>query len=193
MLVQTFGHGTLPKDEFVALVRDAGVTEIVDVRSFPGSRHNPQFGREEMERWLPEADVSYAWMRDLGGRRKPLPDSRHIALRNESFRAYADYMETDSFHSGVDDLLALGEGRAVMCSETVWWRCHRRLLADHLVLVRGIDVLHLMHDGRLTPHRPTDGVRLVGDQIVYDQISDDQISDDQISDDVGADPHSTGQ
>ncbi|MGI8756051.1 MAG: DUF488 domain-containing protein [Acidimicrobiales bacterium] len=168
MLVQTFGHGTLPEDEFVSLVREAGVTEIVDVRSFPGSRHNPQFGREEMERWLPEAEVAYTWMRDLGGRRKPVPDSRHVALRHQSFRAYADYMETDSFRVGVDELLALGEGRAVMCSETVWWRCHRRLLADHLVLVRGVEVLHLMHDGRLTPHKPTDGVRLDGDQVTYD-------------------------
>lgn len=174
MLVQTFGHGTLPADEFVSPVRAAGVTGIVDVRSFPGSRHNPQFGREEMERWLPEAEVAYSWMRGLGGRRKPVPDSRHVALRHQSFRAYADYMETGSFRSGVDDLLALGDGRAVICSETVWWRCHRRLLADHLVLVRGVEVLHLMHDGRLTSHKPTDGVRLAGDHVIYD---------------VGATPH----
>lgn len=168
MLIQTFGHGTLSEEDFASLVTAAGVIEIVDVRSFPGSRHNPQFGREEMQRWLPAAGVAYTWMRDLGGRRKPVPDSPHVALRHQSFRAYADHMDTDAFRAGVDDLLSLGEGRAVMCSETVWWRCHRRLLADHLVLVRGVEVLHLMHDGRLTPHKPTDGVRLGGDRLIYD-------------------------
>lgn len=168
MVIHTFGHGTLPQDEFVSIVTEAGLREIVDIRSFPGSRHNPQFGREEMQRWLPESDLAYTWMRDLGGRRKPVPDSRHVALRHQSFRAYADHMETDSFRAGVDALLGLGEGRAVMCSETVWWRCHRRLLADYLVLVRGVEVLHLMHDGRRTPHKPTDGVRRDGDGVVYD-------------------------
>jgi uncharacterized protein (DUF488 family) len=89
-------------------------------------------------------------------------------LRNASFQAYADYMESEAFLAGVDDLLARGDGRAVMCSESVWWRCHRRLLADHLVLVRGVDVVHLMHDGRLSSHRPTDGVRAAGGRLVYD-------------------------
>ena len=168
IVIHTLGHGTLPQEEFVSLVEAAGLAEIVDVRSSPGSRHNPQFGREEMQRWLPDAGIDYRWMRDLGGRRKPVPGSRHVALRHQSFRAYADYMETDSFRSGVDHLLALGDGQAVMCSETVWWRCHRRLLADYLVLVREVDVVHVMHDGRLTPHKPTDGVRLADDEVVYD-------------------------
>lgn len=171
VLVHTFGHGTLSEDDFVSLIEEAGITELVDIRSFPGSRHNPQFGREEMERWLPEAGVPYRWMRDLGGRRRPVPDSRHVALRHQSFRAYADYMETDSFRDGVDELLALGEGRAVMCSETVWWRCHRRLLADYLVLVSGVEVLHLMHDGRLTRHKPTDGVRVGSEELIYDVVT----------------------
>ena len=165
--IYTFGHGTLPEDQFVELVRGADLAGIVDVRSFPGSRHNPQFGSDEMAHWLPAADVSYAWMRDLGGRRKPKPGSKHVALRHPSFRAYADYMETEPFLAAVDDLLQLPD-RAVMCSETVWWRCHRRLLADHLMLVRDIEVFHLMHDGRLTAHHPTDGVRRAGDQVIYD-------------------------
>jgi uncharacterized protein (DUF488 family) len=168
--VRTVGHGTLAAEELAELLDGAGIEQLVDVRSFPGSRRNPQFGRDEMERWVPEAGIDYRWMRDLGGRRKPVPGSRHVALRHESFRAYADYMETDEFLTGVDDLLALADEApsAVMCSESVWWRCHRRLLADHLVLVRGVDVLHLMHDGRLTPHAPTDGVRLADDELVYD-------------------------
>ena len=168
--VHTVGHGTLPAEGLTTLLEGAAIGRVVDVRSFPGSRRNPQFGREEMERWLPEAGIDYVWRRDLGGRRKPVPGSKHVALRHESFRAYADHMETDEFLAGVDDLLALADATpsAVMCSESVWWRCHRRLLADHLVLVRGVAVLHLMHDGRLTPHAPTDGVRLADGALVYD-------------------------
>ena len=94
----------------------------------------------------------------------------HVALRNEAFRGYADYMETPAFLTGVDDLLVLAERELsiVMCSESVWWRCHRRLLADHLTLVRGVEVVHLMHDGRLIPHAPTEGVRLADDRLIYD-------------------------
>jgi uncharacterized protein (DUF488 family) len=168
VIIHTVGHGTLAQDDFTALVRDAGLAEIVDIRSFPGSRRNPQFGTAEMARWLPEAAVGYCWIRALGGRRPPAPGSKHTALRNPSFQAYADYMESEAFLTGVDDLLARGDGRAVMCSESVWWRCHRRLLADHLVLVGGVDVMHLMHDGRLSPHRPTDGVRAAGARLIYD-------------------------
>lgn len=168
MTVHTIGHGTLLQRDFLTLVLEAGLAEVVDIRSFPGSRRNPQFGTDEMVRWLPESDIAYSWMRDLGGRRKPVPGSKHVALRHPSFRAYADHMETEPFLAAVDELLG-GEGeRAVMCSESVWWRCHRRLLADHLVLVREVDVLHLMHDGRTAPHRPTDGVRLDGDRLIYD-------------------------
>jgi uncharacterized protein (DUF488 family) len=168
--LHTVGHGTLPAEAFASLLDGAHVGHIVDVRSFPGSRHNPQFGRAEMERWVPHAGLGYVWMRDLGGRRRPVADSKHVALRHDAFRAYADYMETPAFLAGVEELLALAgsESIAVMCSESVWWRCHRRLLADHLLLLRGIAVVHLMHDGRLTPHAPTDGVRLADDGLVYD-------------------------
>ncbi len=168
VMIRTIGHGTLSGDDFAALVVGAGLVEVVDVRSFPGSRRNPQFGTEHMARWLPDAGVAYCWMRDLGGRRKPVPGSKHVALRHPSFRSYADYMETEPFLAAVDDLVARGDGRAVMCSETVWWRCHRRLLADYLVLVRGVEVLHLMHDGRDMAHKPTEGVRLDGDRLIYD-------------------------
>ena len=166
----TLGHGTLSAERFASLLEGAHVGRVVDVRSFPGSRHNPQFGREEMERWVPAAGIGYTWMRELGGRRRALPGSMHIALRNDAFRGYADYMETPAFLAGVDDLLVLAESElsVMMCSESVWWRCHRRLLADHLMLVRGVEVVHLMHDGRHTPHAPTEGVRLAGDRLIYD-------------------------
>ena len=169
-VVSTIGHGTLPAEAFSALLAEAGVGRVVDVRSYPGSRHNPQFGREEMERWLPAAGIDYRWLRALGGRRRPLPASRHIALRHDAFRAYADHMATPEFLDGVDELLTASAElpTAVMCSESVWWRCHRRLLADHLVLVRRVDVVHLMHDGRRTDHAPTAGVRAADGQVVYD-------------------------
>ena len=168
--VLTVGHGTLSAEEFTELLHAADVARVEDVRSFPGSRRNPQFGREAMEQWVPAASVEYGWIRELGGRRRPVAGSKHVALRHASFRAYADYMETPAFSGGVGELLTFveKEATAVMCSESVWWRCHRRLLADHLVLVRGLDVVHLMHDGRSTPHVPTEGVRRVGDLLVYD-------------------------
>jgi uncharacterized protein (DUF488 family) len=170
MVVHTVGHGTLAAAAFVELLQAAGQQQVVDVRSHPGSRHNPQFGREAMEQWLTDDGLAYAWSPELGGRRRPRPDSRHLALRNGAFRGYADHMETEPFLSGIDRLLGdfADDRSVVMCSESVWWRCHRRLLADHLVLVRGVDVVHLMHDGRHAPHAITDGARLDGDHVVYD-------------------------
>jgi uncharacterized protein (DUF488 family) len=170
MPLHTVGHGTLPDAAFGTLVRDAGLQQVVDVRAYPGSRHNPQYAREAMERWLPDADLSYEWIRQLGGRRRPQATSRHTALRNDAFRAYADHMETDDFRHGVEELVDGTEldQTVVMCSESVWWRCHRRLLADHLVLVRGLDVVHLMHDGRRMQHVVTEGARRADHQVVYD-------------------------
>ncbi len=171
--LHTIGHGTLAAEALVTLLAGARVGAVVDVRSFPGSRRNPQFGREAMERWLPVAGIAYTWMRELGGRRRPTSSSRHVALRDGSFRGYADHMETTEFLAGVEKLLALAENgsTAVMCSESVWWRCHRRLLADHLVLVRGVDMVHLMHDGRLVPHVVTNGARFDHETVVYDSES----------------------
>jgi len=166
----TVGHGTLDQDAFLELLHAAGVEQLVDIRSYPGSRHVPHFGREAMESWVPSGSVAYRWERDLGGRRRGRPDSPHTALRHPAFRAYADHMETPEFAAGLDRVLA-GARRhrtAVMCSESVWWRCHRRMVADAALLVHGTPVLHLMHDGRLLPHPPWDVARVEGDRIVYD-------------------------
>jgi uncharacterized protein (DUF488 family) len=166
----TVGHGTLPQTEFADLVAGAGLAHVVDVRSYPGSRRNPQYGRAELEQWLPADGVGYTWDRRLGGRRRPAAASPHAALRHEAFRAYADHMETPEFRAGLDDLMRQAEmtPTAVMCSESVWWRCHRRLLADALVLLHGVPVIHLFHDGRLAPHRPSPEARPAGDHLVYD-------------------------
>jgi uncharacterized protein (DUF488 family) len=163
------GHGTLAAPEFAALVAGAGIEVVVDVRRFPGSRRHPQFGSDQMAAWLPEAGLGYEWFPSLGGRRKPSPDSRNTGLRNPQFRAYADHMATTEFKDGVAGLLELAAGRAVavMCAESVWWRCHRRLLSDHLVLVRHCSVEHLMHDSRRVAHPVTAGARPVGDAVVY--------------------------
>jgi uncharacterized protein (DUF488 family) len=172
MQVLTVGHGTLSADELVDLLRSVQVGRLVDIRSFPGSRRNPQFGREEMQRWVPRTGLDYLWMRDLGGRRRPAPDSPHVALRHDAFRAYADHMDTAAFEAGVDELLVHADhtSTAIMCSESVWWKCHRRLVADHLTLVRRVEVVHLMHDGRLTSHPPTQGVRLLDGALRYDVV-----------------------
>ena len=167
----TVGHGTLEADALAALLHGAGVELLVDVRTAPGSRRLPQFGRPELERWLPDAGIAYAWERDLGGFRKASPSSVNLALRNASFRGYADYMETAPFWAALDRLLDRASGRqtAVMCSESLWWRCHRRLIADAVVLVKEIPVSHLMHRGDRAAHQVTSGARLTETKLVrYD-------------------------
>jgi uncharacterized protein (DUF488 family) len=168
--IRTIGHGTLPAEDFVRLVSAGGIGTVVDVRRFPGSRRHPHFGSDEMARWLAAAGLAYRWLPSLGGRRKPVPGSPNVGLRVPQFRAYADHMGTEEFAAGVADLLAIADAVpvAVMCAESVWWRCHRRLLADHLVLVETREVEHLFHDGRLDPHAPTAEARRAGSSVVYD-------------------------
>jgi len=164
------GHGTLPEDDFIQLLHGAEVESLVDVRTAPGSRRHPHFRRQTMDEWVPAAGIAYRWEPRLGGLRKPAPNSPNVALRHSGFRAYADHMATTEFVDAVDEVLAEAATRptTVMCAESLWWRCHRRLIADFATLVRGADVRHLMHDGRLAEHRPTEGVRRVGDGLVYD-------------------------
>ena len=168
------GHGTLEVPAFTSLLADADIARLIDVRRFPGSRRNPQFGQDEMRRWLGDARVDYRWDAELGGFRRARPDSPHTALRHASFRGYADHMDTAGFAAAIDHLLAEAQRHrpaavTIMCAETLWWRCHRRLIADHLVMVRAVDVRHLMHDSSLVAHRVTDGARLETDgTLVYD-------------------------
>lgn len=167
----TVGHGTASRDEFTRLVQRAGVQLVVDVRSVPGSRRFPQFGRTEMQAWLPEAGLGYRWEPRLGGFRRAARDSPNVGLRNAAFRGYADYMLDHVFGEALAGLVAEA-GRqvtATMCAETLWWRCHRRLIADAAVLLHQVKVWHLGHDGRLTPHALTDGAhRGASGCLIYD-------------------------
>jgi uncharacterized protein (DUF488 family) len=170
-MLLTYGHGTDDAERTVATLRTASVASLVDIRIAPGSRRNPQFARAAMEEWLPEAGICYRWDKRLGGFRKPGPDSPDGAWREDMFRGYAGYMRSADFLAAIDRVLAETAERqvAVMCSESLWWRCHRRLLADALVLSRGVPVRHLLHDGRFEAHRVTEGARQGDDGLpVYD-------------------------
>ncbi|MGE5720316.1 MAG: DUF488 family protein [Nocardioidaceae bacterium] len=165
----TVGHGRLEETALGSLLRDASVELLVDVRRFPGSRANPAVSRDALARWLPEAGVDYRWEERLGGRRsRPRGDDEDPWWQVEAFRAYAAHTRTDEFGAAMGVLLEEVSARraAVMCSESVWWRCHRRIIADVAVVGHGLEVRHLMHDGRLTEHRPADGARVRSDGLV---------------------------
>ena len=168
----TVGHGTAAEQDFGGLLAAAGVKSLVDVRIAPGSRKFPHFGKDALAGWLPAAGIAYRWEKRLGGFRKLPAESPDVALRNDSFRAYAAYMRSEEFSLALAELLAqaAAEPVTIMCSETVWWRCHRRLIADHALLLDGVDVRHLMPGGKVTPHQPTSGVRVDGTALVYDQL-----------------------
>jgi len=170
-MLLTYGHGTESSERTVAILRAARVCSLVDIRTAPGSRRHPQFARAAMESWLPEGGISYRWEKRLGGFRKPAPDSPDTAWREDMFRGYAGYMRSADFLAAIDGVLAEAVSRqvTVMCSESVWWRCHRRLVADFVSVARGVDVRHLMHDGRIDEHRPSPGLRLRADGLLaYD-------------------------
>jgi uncharacterized protein (DUF488 family) len=170
MLV-TFGHGTASAERITQLLRAADVAGVIDIRTAPGSRRNPHVARAALERWLPESGISYRWDKRLGGFRRPGPDSPDVVWREDMFRGYAEHMRTPDFLTAAGEVIAEARIRrvAVMCSESVWWRCHRRLLADFVLVARGMPVRHLMHDGRLDDHRPSPGLRRREDGLlVYD-------------------------
>lgn len=173
----TVGHGTLAQGDFAALLRAAGIARLVDVRRYPGSRRNPQFARATMEQWLPGAGMTYEWVEELGGRRSVPQRSPDVALRNAAFRGYAAHMRSAAFAGALAAVLAHAQREqvAVMCAESLWWRCHRRMIADAAALLHGAEVAHLMHAGTQAPHRPTDGVRRDGDVLVYDAVGEPRL------------------
>jgi len=169
-MIWTIGHGNRSIEEFLALLKHAGIECLVDVRAYPASRRHPQFARDVLEKSLADAGVRYVWEgKALGGRRKLEKNSPHVALRNPGFRAYAGYMTTEEFRQALDRLVETGRERrtAIMCAERLPWKCHRNLVADSLV-ARGIRVVHLMSVGESREHTLSRLVRNDGERLVYD-------------------------
>jgi uncharacterized protein (DUF488 family) len=168
MTLCTVGHSTHPIEEFLGILHAHDVREIVDVRTIPKSRTNPQFGGDELKRSLAADGIAYRHLSSLGGLRRPRKDSPNDGWRNISFRGYADHMATEEFARGLDELLdAAADHRvAVMCAEAVPWRCHRSLIGD-AVLVRGVPVLDLMDANTAKPHTLTRFARVTGTDITY--------------------------
>lgn len=176
--VYTIGHGNRPLEEFIALLRDAGVTCLVDVRAFPGSRRHPHFSRQALEGTLPAAGIDYVWEGvSLGGRRRPRADSPHVALRHPSFRAYADHMQTPDFRAGIERLAerARAAPTAIMCAERLPWQCHRYMISDYLV-ANGGTVVHLMGPGASRGHRVREEARMLGTHLIYDRNTQDGLA-----------------
>ncbi|HEY8553473.1 MAG TPA: DUF488 domain-containing protein [Burkholderiales bacterium] len=167
-MVYTIGHSTLPLDAFIARLEAHGVQALADVRRFPASRRHPHFNRDALEAALGRESIAYHWLPALGGRRAPRRDSRNSGWRNASFRGYADYMETPPFREGIGRLLDIARERptAIMCAESLWWRCHRALIADYLTAV-GVAVVHIVDEARSEPHRLTGPARIVNGVLTY--------------------------
>ncbi|HEV3244366.1 MAG TPA: DUF488 domain-containing protein [Chthoniobacterales bacterium] len=167
--IWTIGHSTRKIDIFLSLLEENGIKLVADVRMFPGSKRYPQFGREALANSLGEAGIRYEHFPELGGRRKVKPDSKNTAWRNESFRGYADYMETEDFRNGIARLIDLTEESgptAIMCAEAVWWRCHRSLISDYLK-AREVEVVHILDEKKTEPHPFTSAAQVVNGELSY--------------------------
>ena len=166
--IWTIGHSTRTFEEFVDIVKSFQIEVVADIRSYPGSKRYPHFNKEALEVSLPENNLKYIHLRELGGRRKAKPDSINTGWRHVAFRGYADYMETNAFKNGIIELedIAGKERTAYMCSEAVWWRCHRSLVSDYLK-VNGWTVMHIMGLGKSEEHPYTSPARIVNGHLVY--------------------------
>jgi uncharacterized protein (DUF488 family) len=166
----TIGHSTHALEKFLALLADNGIAVLADIRSFPSSRKWPHFNQASLEAVLPPRGIDYRWLKRLGGRRHgSRADSPHLAWEHPAFRSYADYMESDEFAAGLSELMELARAHpcAIMCSEGLWWRCHRRIVSDRL-LVAGWRVVHIMPDGKHVEHELTPFARVFDGRLIYD-------------------------
>ena len=164
----TIGHSTRPIDEFIRLLASNGVERLIDIRTIPKSRHNPQFNGDSLARSLRKAGIDYVHLKELGGLRRARSDSPNTGWRNASFRGYADYMQTEEFEKALARAIELANDKtsALMCAEAVPWRCHRSLVAD-VLLVRGIEVLEIVGASPPKPHKLTPFTRVRGTRITY--------------------------
>jgi len=166
--VWTVGHSNRPLEEFLATLESFGIELVADVRRFPGSRRHPQFGPEALPAALAARSIDYAWLAALGGRRRVAPGPQHLGWRNASFRSYAAYMWTEDFAGGLGELAGIASARrtAMMCSEALWWRCHRALVSDALLLC-GYPVVHIFGPGKSAPHSYTSPAQVVAGTLSY--------------------------
>lgn len=164
----TVGHSTRPIEEFTRLLRSNGIQRLIDIRTIPKSRHNPQFNDDALAASLRRAGIDYVHLKELGGLRRARTDSLNMGWRNASFRGYADYMQTDEFARALDRAIKLAAEKtsALMCAEAVPWRCHRSLVADALA-VRKIEVLEIVGDAAPRPHKLTPFARVRGTDLTY--------------------------
>ena len=170
MVLYTIGHSTHPIETFLGLLAGHAIVTLVDVRSFPNSRRWPQFNQNELKASLERAGIPYEWCRVLGGRRHSTrTDSPHAAWQHPAFRSYADHADTAEFTAAIRQLseLATAQPSVIMCSEGLWWRCHRRIIADFM-MVRGWQVQHIMPDSKLALHSLPDFARIDGVRVIYD-------------------------
>jgi uncharacterized protein (DUF488 family) len=168
LTVWTVGHSTRPLTEFLELLAAYRIELVADVRRFPGSRSQPQYQQQALESALHQAGVGYIWLPDLGGRRQPLPDTPNTTWRHRAFRGYADHLAGEEFAAGLFELLTVAWGlrTALMCAEILWWRCHRRMIADVLVSL-GARVIHIMDGETAQTHRLNAPARLVHGVLSY--------------------------
>ncbi|QQR97026.1 MAG: DUF488 domain-containing protein [Sphingobacteriales bacterium] len=166
--IYTIGHSIHSIEQFLAMLKSFGIMMLVDIRSLPGSRKFPQFDKENLQIILPENDIQYLHLLSLGGRQKVKKDSKNTRWRNDSFRGYADYMETDNFKNAIIELeqIAQQQATAYMCAEVLWWRCHRSMVSDYLK-TKGWTVLHIMSVAKSEEHRYTAPARIVDSDVVY--------------------------
>jgi uncharacterized protein (DUF488 family) len=173
-LIFTIGHSTHPIETFLALLSEHEIVTLADVRSYPSSKRWPHFNQEELHRAMERAGIEYRWFKSLGGRRHSKDaQSPHTAWQIPAFRSYADYADSGDFRAGLEELIALAEcaRAAYICSEGLWWRCHRRIISDHLV-VRGWTVMHIMPGGKLTEHALPDFARVENGRLIYDLVKE---------------------
>jgi uncharacterized protein (DUF488 family) len=166
--IYTIGHSTRSIEQFLGLLQAHNIEELVDVRTVPQSRHNPQFGQEELAAALQQAGIGYMHLGKLGGLRQSSKDSINLGWQNSSFRGFADYMATPEFQQGLDELKAIAEKKrvAIMCAEAVPWRCHRSLIADALT-TQGWQVLHIQSKKPASPHEPTPFLKVQDGKLTY--------------------------
>jgi len=166
--IWTIGHSTRPIEELIEALRSFEIDVLADVRSFPGSRRYPHFNKEQLKASLAAGGIEYQHFPELGGRRRVQPDSNNMAWQNETFRGYADHMDTEEFRGGMARLLDVARLRrtAIMCAEAVWWRCHRSLISDYLK-AKDVEVTHIMAPGKSQAHPYTSAARIVNGELSY--------------------------